>query len=297
MGRLERALGEVQYRAITAAARRYARVRLAEVAVDGVRVPYLHRRARDGAPPVVLVHGFGGDKESWLLLAGMLRRGRGLVIPDLPGHGAAGSISRERASARQQSTALAAVVTHAGARRAHLVGNSMGGGISLRFAQDFPEQTASMTLIGSVGPLVEKSEVGAAIDRGENPLVTTSAEDLDRLLRLVAERLPPSTRAMRRYLGAERFRRSPALAGLFEGWISPPHGDGVPTELGAISAPSLVIHGGKDRVIHPATGRALAERLARARLAAMPELGHVPQLEDPRRVAREIERFLASLPA
>jgi pimeloyl-ACP methyl ester carboxylesterase len=172
----------------------------------------------------------------------------------------------------------------------------MGGGVALRFAHDFPEQTASMTLIGSVGPIVERSEVGEAIDRGENPLLTRGPDDLNRLLRLVAERLPPSTRAMRRYLGTERWKRAPALAELFEGWVDPAAGDGVPTALGALDAPALVIHGGKDRVIHPSTGKALAEGLARAKHVPMASLGHVPQLEDPRGVAKELEGFLASLP-
>ncbi len=293
---LERAVGGAQYRAISRAARAYARVRLEVAVFDGVRVPYYRRASRDGRAPVVLVHGFGGDKEGWLLLAGSLGRARGLVIPDLPGHGAADPIPRERASARAQAAAVAAVVAHAGAERAHLVGNSMGGGIALRFAQDYPARAASITLIGSVGPVVERSEVGEAIDRGENPLITRDPDDLERLLRLVAERVPPSTRAMRRYLGTERWKRSAALAELFRGWVEPAAGEGVPTALGALDAPALVIHGDKDRVIHPSTGRALAEGLRRARYAPMASLGHVPQLEDPRGVARELEAFLSSLP-
>ncbi|HRH00417.1 MAG TPA: alpha/beta hydrolase, partial [Polyangiaceae bacterium] len=149
--------------------------------------------------------------------------------------------------------------------------------------------------IGSAGPVVERSEVGEAIDRGENPLLARGPDDLDRLLRLVAERLPPSTRAMRRYLGEERWRRRAALVEVFRGWVDAAACDGVPTALGALDAPALVIHGGKDRVIHPSTGRALAEGLPRARYAPMASLGHVPQLEDPRRVARELEAFLSSL--
>ena len=292
---IENALGKSAYRALTAAARQIARARAESAVIDGVFMPYFVRpSAEAGAPPVVLIHGFGGDKEGWLVMASFLHRTRGFVIPDLPGFGAAGHIPKERASARQQARAIAELLNRLNVPGAHLVGNSMGGGVALRFAQDFPERALSLTLIGSVGPMVEeKSEVGLAFDRGENLLITKSPEDIERLFALVAERLPPTPRAVRRYLGRERFARQEAHAELFEGWISPPEGDGIDTNLSRHRMPVLVIHGDKDRVIHPATGRALAAQLPDARLERLAGIGHVPHIEAPKKTAELLEAFLA----
>jgi abhydrolase domain-containing protein 6 len=296
--RLERAVGFAQYRAATSLARRVLGARRARVPIDGVDVPYFWRAPRRASDaPVVLVHGFGGDKESWLFCASFLRRARGLVIPDLPGFGAAGGIPRERASARAQAKVVAELLDRVGAPRAHLVGSSMGGGIALRFAADYPDRTASLALLGSVGPFVEKSEVGLAFDRGENPLLLRAPEDLQRLLALVAERVPPATRAMQSYLGADRFARRHAQEVLFDGWVSCPPQDGPPDgeALAAIRAPALVVHGDKDRVIHPSTARALHEKLADARLEIMQGVGHVPQIEKPKRTAALLDAFIDSV--
>lgn len=291
--RIELAVGKAQYRALTGVVRRLARVRRAAAVIDGVLVPYFVRRGR--GEPVVLVHGFGGDKESWLPMASMLGWRRPLVIPDLPGFGAAGAIPKRAASAGSQARVLASLLDELSIRRAHVVGNSMGGGIAMRFAWDFPTRAASMTLIGSVGPILEKSEVGLALDRGENPLITTSVEDLDRLLHLVAEKLPQSPRPMRRHLGTERFARSESLHALFEGWNNPAPEERVPEHLEQLRTPALVIHGERDRVIHPSTARALAERLPAARLEILHGVGHIPQIEAPKAVAALVDGFVASV--
>jgi pimeloyl-ACP methyl ester carboxylesterase len=171
----------------------------------------------------------------------------------------------------------------------------MGGGIAIRLAHDRPELVASLTLIGAVGPLVEKSEVGRALDRGENPLVLDEVDGLDTLLTLVTEKPPPSTRAMRRYLGEQKVARRDAQLRIFRGWNEPRAGEGLPTDLESIRAPTLVIHGACDRVVHPSTGRAYGARLPDVRLRIMEGIGHVPQMEAPAEVARAIDALVSEV--
>jgi abhydrolase domain-containing protein 6 len=298
MNGIELAIGKAQYGAFTGVLRMMAGLRHGSAVLGGVHVPYLVRRrpAASGpaAVPIVLIHGFGGDKEGWLMMATKLGRQHSLVIPDLPGFGAAGAIPKEAASAAGQARVLAALLDTLGISRVHLVGSSMGGGIALRFAQDFPERAASMTLIGSAAPIVEKSELGHALDRGENPLLTSSPDDLGRLLQFIAETVPPMSRAARAYLGTERFARRDALALVWDGWVSPPATEGIPQALESIATPALVIHGDRDRVIHPATGKALAARLPRARLELLEGVGHIPMMEKPKEIAALIDRFVTS---
>jgi len=173
----------------------------------------------------------------------------------------------------------------------------MGGGIALRFAADHPGRATSITLIGSVGPVIQKSEVMLALDRGDNPLVVNDIDDLDRLLGLVSEKMPRFPRTMRRYIAEDRVARRDAQLSLFRGWNEPIEGEGIPHDLESVKAPSLVIHGACDRVIDVSTGRALAARLPDARLEVMEGIGHVPQMEAPLRVAKMIDAFVAEVEA
>jgi abhydrolase domain-containing protein 6 len=293
--RLEIALGQAGYRMMTRGFARALGFAESEAEIDGIRVPFF---VNGWGVPVVLVHGFGADKESWLLLAGSLRAaGLSLIIPDLPGFGAAGEIPPERAAAKWQARIIAGLLDRLGYARAHLVGSSMGGGISLRFAHDYPARLTSMTLLGSVGPTVVKSPMGQALERGENPLLLESVEDLDRFLAFVLEKPPKVPRAVRRYVAAERLARRDTHALLFRGWLDPNEGEGVPLELELLPTPTLVIHGMCDRVIDSSTAHALAARLPDSRLELLEGIAHVPQMEAPRRVAKMIGGFIAEVEA
>src|SRR5713101_2339334 len=100
------------------------------------------------ATPVLLVHGFGADLNSWMFTQPALAEGRRAVALDLPGHGGSTKVldgADESTFAAVIDRALAAL----GIERCHLVGHSMGGGIALNFAAWQPERVASLTLIAS----------------------------------------------------------------------------------------------------------------------------------------------------
>ncbi|MFO0675997.1 MAG: alpha/beta fold hydrolase [Polyangiaceae bacterium] len=291
-GLLDRAslsAGRLQYEALIRLSERLAGFRREATTLEGVHVPYL---VGGSGPVLMLVHGFGADKESWLLMARHLAKKRMVVVPDLPGYGAAGTIPKERASAKRQAAIVAALLDHLGRRYVHLVGNSMGGGISLRFAADYPDRAKTMTLVCSVGPVVDKSEVFLAIDRGESPLVLRDETRMDEFMALVAEKWPPSTTSIRRYRAHVQVARADHLDAMFEGWHRPSPAEDYPKDLGALRVPALVIHGAKDRVIDVSTGRALAAGLSPSKLEVLEGIGHLPQMEAPRRTARLVDAFV-----
>ena len=258
-----------------------------------------HEQGPWDGPVVLLLHGFPYDVHSYVEIAPLLAaRGNRVIVPYLRGFGPTRFLSDATPRSGQQAALgvdTIALMDALGIEKAHFVGNSMGGGISLRFAADYPARTASISLLGSVGPIVEKSELALALDRGENPLLIESPSDLGRLLDFVAERSPPLPRAAKVYLGADRFARRDAQAELFEGWMTPPEGEGIPEDLEAIQTPALVIQGEKDRLIHPSTGRELARRLPNARLEMLAGVGHVPMIEAPKVTSQLIERFLRTV--
>lgn len=289
--RAELALGKLELQALqrammVAAGLRPARVRIADLELA------TYERKRAGTP-VVLIHGFGGDKETWLLFAPHLRK-RPLLVIDLPGHGGSTLVGGDRANAAAMGTAVIGALDARGIRTAHLCGNSMGGGIALWIARNHPARVASLSLVASAAPELAESELTRALARGENLLIP-GTEDADRFIKLVTEKPPRVPRAVQRYVAARRAAARPALEELFRGWVVSSPEDGLPSDLEAITQPTLIIHGAKDRIIHPDTARKVHARLPRSTLEILDGIGHVPQLEAPVACARLVERHLASV--
>jgi len=286
---LEVALGGVQLRAMTRAIELAAGVRPG-VAPGGVA--YSARPGRAGRVPVVGIHGFGGDKETWLMMSALVPRARGVALIDLPGHGRSADVPEDQATTRHHAEAALRVLDGLGIERAIVCGNSMGGGVVLRLAASWPDRVAGLVLVDSVGRDVHDG--ARAWITGDNPLIPREA-DVERFMALVLERPPPVGRAVIRHVITQRARRAGALHRLFRGFVLGAGDAGVPRDLGGIRQPALVIHGEQDRVIDKRVAEDLAAALPAAELIVMRGVGHAPQLEAPRTTARIIERFARRL--
>jgi len=286
----EATLGGVQMRAMERAIGFAAGVtRIATP--DGIA--YAHRAAKGTSDlPIVGVHGFGGDKETWLMMSALVKRTRGLALVDLPGHGKSAPVDADRATIRHHAEAVIRVMDRAGFDRAIVCGNSMGGGVALRLARSWPDRIAGLVLVASVGADVHDTALAWTGDT--NPLIP-KPEDVDRFMALVLERPPPVGRAVIRHVIVERVRRAPQLEKLFQGFVYGRGEAGVPNDLVSITHPALVIHGEQDRIIDRRVADALVQALPRAELVVMRGVGHAPQLEAPRHTARLIEDFIARI--
>ena len=119
-------------------------------ALPGHDVSYLELPG--GGTPLVLLHGVGSSIGTWgdipLRLAA---EGRTVVAVDLLGHGESGAGNGDF-SLGAHASAVRDLLDHLGRTgRVHLVGHSLGGGVSLQFAYQFPERVESMTLVSSGG--------------------------------------------------------------------------------------------------------------------------------------------------
>ncbi len=292
--RAELALGRVELHGLQRALMAAAGLRATRQRIGDLELA-LYERRRDGTP-VVMLHGFGGDKETWLLLAPMVRR-RPLLLVDLPGHGASTPIGRARATPAAMGAAVVALLDARGIRRAHLCGNSMGGGIALWVARNHPARVASLALVASVASEMAESELSRALARGENLLIPSPGDRdaSDRFVKMMTEKPPRVPRAVQRYVAARRAAARPVLEDLFRGLVEASAADGLPLDLEAVAQPTLIVHGAKDRIIHPDTARMIHARLPRSRLELLDGIGHVPQLEAPAAVARLVDRHLADI--
>ena len=290
--RLELAAGKLGLTALSRLMGAYTGLRAGRA--DGLA--YLHRPGR--GPAVVAIHGFGGDKETWLLWAARLARRQPLILVDLLGHGRSRDAGHGELGARAQGEAVLRVMDACGADDGILCGNSMGGGIAQRIARSWPARARALVLVASVAAEMAESELTRELERGENFLIPgagAAGDDHDQFLKKVLEKPPRVPRAIQRYVAAQRARAQPRLERVWAGWTGATGEAGVPDDPEAIAQPTLLVHGERDRVIAVATARRLAERLPRARLEILAGVGHVPQLEEPRRVARLVDAFAAEI--
>lgn len=286
---LEVAFGGIQMRAMERAIALAANVR-ADKTPDGIA--YFARAPRRGLP-LVGIHGFAGDKETWLFMAALVARSRGVVGIDLPGHGRSIDVPETHASIRHHAEAVLRTLDHLGIERAILCGNSMGGGVALRLAVSWPDRVAGIVLVASIGRDIHTSNALGWID-GDNPLIPRE-HDVDRFMALALERPPPVGRAVLRYAITLRVRRADALRQLFRGFVLAGGEAGVPRDVAQVRCPALVIHGEQDRIVDKRTSEELTRALPRAELVVMRGVGHAPQLEAPRATSRLVEGFARTL--
>jgi len=115
---------------------------------DGTRMVWLE--GGSGAP-LVLVHGFGADKDNFTRVARWLTPHYRVIVPDLVGFGESAHLPEADYHYAAQAARVHAFVQALGLGRVHLGGNSMGGGIVLSYATQHPQEVASLWLIDTAG--------------------------------------------------------------------------------------------------------------------------------------------------
>ena len=121
---------------------------------DALNISYL-RKGPSGKTPLVFLHGFGADLNSWRFNVSLLAKTREVWSLDLPGHGASWDDSMAspgfNPGVEDLAENIAQFLMLAGIDRAHLFGHSMGGGIALSLASAHPERVASLGLLAPLG--------------------------------------------------------------------------------------------------------------------------------------------------
>ncbi len=275
--------------------RRGARMSEKSVVVAGNPWPYL-----EGGPPdgevVVMLHGFGGDKDNWPLYARYFTRRHRVIAPDLPGFGNNTRDPELNYGGVTQTERLHAFINELGLDNIHLAGNSMGGYIALNYALAHPQGVKTLTLIDNAGvDSINKSELELAIDEGKNPLVATSLEDFDRLMDFIMHKRIPSPRFMMKAFYAVQKRHFEFLDGIFWQIIDEALNEPLTERLGELSMPTLVIWGRHDRLIDVSCTDVMAAKIPDNKVVILEDAGHVPMIEFPGVTARHHIELIAGL--
>lgn len=295
LGRLARRGALAVQRALVARAigKRRARAGLRErvVRVDGRPVAYLERPGAE--PALVLIHGFGGDKDAWLRLVPALDDGRRVLAVDLAGHGDSPAEPGAAYALPRYVADVTAWLEAVAPGRVDLAGNSMGGSIATVVALERPDRVRALVLLDPAGgPTPTMSWLDSVPAGGANPLVPTTPAEFDRLLAFVYHR-PPTLPGIARTVLADRAAgRAPFLRDLLSN-LEATQGP-LLDRLPEVRTPTLLIWGAADRVLDVSAAPFWAEALPDARLAVLDGVGHVPMMEAPGETARLIRDFLGA---
>ncbi len=259
------------------------------------------------APPLLLLHGLGSTKASWLTIVPQVARRHRVVALDLPGFGRS-SKPRGSYDAPWFAEHVRNVMDELSIDRAFIAGNSMGGRIAMETAMRYPKRVEAIACLCPA----------AAFNR-------RPALWFVKLLRpelgMMASRLPREQmgKALRRLFADPGCLHDSwyeaAIDDFLEAWRSPrarrafftalrniyldePEGDnGFWTRLSKMKTPALFLYGERDELITHHFSRRIRRTLPEAEVFVWKDCGHVPQIELPDRTARAMSRFFSQASA
>ena len=238
-------------------------------------------------PPAVLLHGQPGDRHDWdgvgAELAGRVRA----LVPDRPGYGRTGGRAGGPAA---NADAVVRLLDARGIDRAIVVGHSWAGAVALELALRHPVRVTALVLVASVGGpgstgdldrLLAAPLLGPVLALGGLALLRAG-----RVRRLLAAGYAPTVPAALEVLPAGWLASWPSFVAEQRALLR--ELDGITARLPAVAVPAVVMVGGMDRVIAPASQEALAGLIPDAELVGVPGCGHLLPREVPSLVAARI---------
>jgi pimeloyl-ACP methyl ester carboxylesterase len=273
-----------------------------EIELHGHRVSFRHEG--DGEL-IVLIHGITGRSKQWEPAIRHLSSEHEVLAPDLLGHGESAK-PRGDYSLGAYASAVRDIMVALGHESATIVGHSLGGGIAMQFAYQFPERCERLVLVSSGG-----------LGREVHPMLRASTLPGSEFVMplLLHPKLIEAGEAVGRLVGFFKLQVGTDLAEVAHGFgslgdaearsafistmraVLDPGGQRV-SALDRLylaeSVPTLIVWGESDPIIPPDHGRAAHEAMPGSRLELLPGVGHFPQLEQPYEFATLLADFVAT---
>jgi pimeloyl-ACP methyl ester carboxylesterase len=278
--------------------------------VAETRVIHGYRRAfvRAGeGPALLLLHGIGNNCQTWAGVIDRLAETNTVIAPDLLGHGNSDK-PRGDYSVAAYANGMRDLLSVLDIEQATVVGHSLGGGIALQFAYQFPERCQRLVLVGSggLGPELTAGLRAATLPGAE--LVLTALTDVSGPLRIGLQVVERVGRAVGWRRVGDLAEAGDALLALKDTearraflrtlrGVVDAHGQAV-TAVDRLylanAIPMLVIWGSRDPIVPAAHAETVRTLVPAARVEVFPGAGHWPHLDDPDRFCAVLLDFLAT---
>jgi pimeloyl-ACP methyl ester carboxylesterase len=260
--------------------------------VDGLKV-YYKETGPQGAPALLLLHGFGSSLQAWDDWSLKLEQKYRLIRLDLPGFGLTGASPANDYSEEKDLAILTHFVDKLGLEKFSVVGHSMGGKMAWSLAASQPERVQALVLMAPDGFPETK-------DIGTKPYEVPAIMGLIKFVLpkyLVRKSIEPAfsdADALNDALVNRYFDmlRAPGVRGaILERSNQTIYTDPVP-RLKAIKAPTLLIWGEQDQMIPSTNAQSYANVLSNSTTVLIPKLGHLLQEEQPEKGLAAVMQFL-----
>jgi pimeloyl-ACP methyl ester carboxylesterase len=263
-------------------------------------------RMAGSGPPLLLIHGIGDNSGTWLDVMARLAERHTVIAPDLLGHGESAKPRADYAIAAY-ACGMRDLLSVLDIDRASVVGHSLGGGIAMQFAYQFPERCERLVLVapGGIGREVHPLLRAAAAPGAEIGLSLATSTPARTAVRLAAPVLRLTgglflgadfDYVLRRYRGLRSKTARQAFLRTLRAGVDV-RGQ-VITMLDrsylAEGMPILIIWGRQDHVIPVRHAMVAHTEMPGSRLEIFGRCGHFPHRDDPARFVTTVERFLAT---
>lgn len=263
--------------------------------LHGMTVAYRMIEAGPDKPRLVLIHGMAGSSRMWEPAMSLLDGHASVLAVDLLGHGGSARGRSLDYSIGNQASIVRDVMVRVGFGAATIVGQSLGGGVAMQFAYQFPERVERLALVssGGLGPEVSPFLRAASLPGSELVLpvlthrwVRAVGRGLDRV---IGGHLPATVHETMVSFGS---LGDPATRSAFVHTarsvidVRGQRIDGRDRLYLAADLPLLVVWGGRDAIIPVTHAHGVAEAVPSARLEIFENAGHFPHLTEPARLAR-----------
>jgi pimeloyl-ACP methyl ester carboxylesterase len=266
----------------------------AEVTVGELDIAYLRSKEAVEGDTLVLIHGFGANKDNWTRLAKEFKGEFNVYAIDLPGHGDSSKPLDIGYRFEDQVNYLNQILAELGVSQFHMMGNSMGGAITALYAATHPDQIQTAVLFDPAGIFEYESELVDLVMEGDNPLIPKKEGDFDKLLDFALEKRPfvpwPIFDVMEEKAIANREVNEVIFAAIRDTGFEPDFRNAITR----IQAPVLVVWGKLDRVIDYRNADVFVDAIPNARKVILDDVGHAPMVEVPEESAQLFREFMAS---
>jgi pimeloyl-ACP methyl ester carboxylesterase len=285
-------------RPVSALAARWAPPPSKFVDIAGMSVHLRDEGPADDPLPILLIHGTSASLHTWQGWARALRDHHRVVSFDLPGFGLTGPSPDGDYTMEANVRFMRALMDRLGIARCVLAGNSLGGNIAWETAYAMPDRVAKLVLVDSGGYPPSSTAVPIGFRIARIPV-------LNRLMRSTLPRgvIESSLRTV--YgdpakvtpelvdLYVDMTLREGNRQALFQRFEQADFG-GHASRIATLKLPTLILWGGRDRLIPPDDAEHFHRDIAGSRLVVFDDLGHVPQEEDPARSVAVLDDFLGN---
>jgi pimeloyl-ACP methyl ester carboxylesterase len=268
------------------------------IELDGQLVHLRDEGPRDDPLPIVLLHGTSASLHTWEGWAAALRARHRVISFDLPGFGLTGPRADGDYRGDTYAQFVLRLMDTLKVQRFVLAGNSLGGEIAWRTAVLAPHRVARLVLVDAAGyPFTpEHLPLGFRLARlpGAGLLIghLTPRSLVERSVRDVyGDPSKVTPELVDRYY--ELSLREGNRQALVQRFQQLQHGEDA-GRIATLRMPTLVLWGGRDRLVPPDNAQRFARDIPGSRLVVFDDLGHVPQEEDPQRTVKAVEAFLAA---